>query len=691
MLTRRKFLSASIAGTFLLQAAPLALSKTSVSPLAEVTPQSRRMFPQGVASADPQSDRLMLWTRISPREARGLSAVIRVQLSPDSSFREVLVDRNLAVNKAQDYTLRTIVSGLEPATDYFYRFITADGISSRTGRTWTAPADDSSPPVTIAFASCQGYPPKKYGAYRHLISSEQRDPGSRPDFVLHLGDYIYGLNPKRDGIDLGPVSTDEMGAPLSDPFDLALEGQRRLYRLFLEDSDLQDARALYPFVCIWDDHEFANDPWQSYIAGVGSRPQKRLAASQAWFEFVPQILSQSRDVPGAANEAYDYQVKELEDVPMENFGDGFVSLEPNNMASITALATYRSVRWGRLVDTLVTDNRLYRGPGANPGYTEALISSGSGSAKAFSQFELHNGELLKTLAQGREANGGNPPETINVEGELLPNTRRESPAVSMLGPSQKDWFKRALKGSDAKWKVWANAMPIMGFKFDLGSLSDDLSSGYLWTDGWDGFPNERAEMMEYLLEEGIENVVSLSGDRHAHYAGLVAVDYEAKEHRYVIPDFTCSAISAFARGPFLSRQLKKLGVAQLAQSPSNDVGVSKAESTLNFMMRHGAVAADRLAQSGDPEDALRSGPPSPNPHLLYADNNVNGYCVARFSEDAMECDFVGIVPRKWDQEALPEGPEALRVVRFRVESWRRGKEPELQRLPTLGTAPFGET
>jgi len=688
-ITRRDFISGSIAGCFVINAVPLAFAKTKVTSLIKVTSKSRAAFPQGVGSADPQPNRIMLWTRLDPGHGSGLSGLLTVQVSVDPSFEKVVVDRRLVVNKAQDYTLRTIIAGLEPRTDYYYRFVTTDGVSSRTGRTWTAPNDDDKTPVSIMFASCQDSPPDKYGAYRHLINSEKTGKITRPDLILHLGDYIYGLPKVMEQAQ--PVGVDASGVPISDPFELALEGQRRIYRTFLQDDDLQDARALYPFVCIWDDHEYANDPWESYIAGVGSRPQKRLAASQAWFEFVPQILSQSRDIPGAPNQAYDYQIKLVEDVPMDDFGDGFMSFEPNNFAAINALATYRGVRWGKLVDLVVTDNRIYRGPGANPGYTEAMIKSGKGNVRAFAGFKLFDGKLLDTLSRGRDANSGNPPEEVVINGKRIPNPRMNSPAVSMLGSRQKDWFKRAIKGSDATWKVWANAMPIMAFKFDPGSLSAKFSNGYLWTDGWDGFPNEREELMNFIRAEKIANVVSLSGDRHAHYAGLVADDYEAKEPNYVIPDFTCSAISAFARGPFLARPLKRMGLGQLAEAELTDKeGNIGKVSTLNFFMRKGAVATDVLARTGDLEMAKKAVTASPNPHLKYADNDVNGYCIARFDARYMECDFISVARSEWNKATYPEGPDTLRVVSFRVDKWRPGKQPVMKRLPTKGEPVYGD-
>lgn len=687
--TRREFLASSIAGAFILKAAPLTFAMVSSSePGFGVSPESRAAFPQGVGSADPQPDRVMLWTRLDNRHADGASAVVTVQVSPDQTFEKVFVERKLAVNKAQDHTLRTIITGLESRTDYYYRFVTSDGIASRTGRTWTAPANDEEVPVTFVTASCQGYAPSKYGAYRNLIDGELSGRTRRPDLVLHLGDYIYGLENEHSD---RPPGTDSDGNTLTDPYELALEGMRRIYRAYLRDDDLQDARAMYPFACIWDDHEYANDPWESYIAGEGSKPQKRLAANQAWFEFVPQILSESADIPGAPNEAHDFRAAVVEDVPMKDFGDGFMSFEPNNFAAIQSLRTYRGIRWGQLVDVLLTDNRIYRGPGANPGYTESVIESGEGDVRAFRGFNLHDGKMLETLSRGRDANNGNPPATVVIKGEEVPNPRKDSPAVSMLGIRQKDWFKRALKGSDAKWKVWANAMPIMGFKFDPGRLDPERPNGFLWTDGWDGFPNEREELMKYIRKEKISNVVSLSGDRHAHYAGLVAENHTVDNPTYVIPDFTNAAISAFARGPFLARPLKRMGLGQLAEAQiTNEVGEKETVSTLNFFMRKGAVATDVLAKTGDLQQALAAVDEPPNPHMVYADNDVHGYCIAHFERDRMRCDFVSVARPLWDREQFPNGPDTLRVVPIQVDAWSGGEEPQMQRLPTIGEIPFGD-
>ena len=78
-------------------------------------------------------------------------------------------------------------------------------------------------------------------------------------------------------------------------YPLTVDGYRAVYRGYLADPDLQDARARWPFVAIWDNHEFSWQGWQSILkAGDGGRPGQTLkvAANQAWFEYLPARVPQ---------------------------------------------------------------------------------------------------------------------------------------------------------------------------------------------------------------------------------------------------------------------------------------------------------------------------------------------------------------------------------------------------------------
>ena len=714
---RREFLKYSagaLAGLLVLPASRRSFAQT-VDPVAS----SRNAFPQGVASGDPQPGAVLLWSRVEPLEGEVNPEVV-VQVARSAEFGDLVLEETLIASPDSDHTLRILVRDLQPDATYFYRFIAADGATSRLGRTWTAPPPDARRPVSIAFVSCQSWPPNEHGVYQRLIRDERIEGTDRAvDLILHLGDYVYGLpaNPEES---LGPPSLADsdaaggpppggapgmgmagmgMGGPPGDDeppdpedFDLYLAGHRRIYKGYLQDSDLQEARAMYPFVAVWDDHEFGNDVWQSYSGGR-SNPKKRTAATQAWFEFVPQILTDSLSVPGVDNEARDYeQPAALDNAPMRDFDDGFLSMEPNNLAAINSQTCYRTVRWGAYVDLLLTDNRSYRGPSAHPGYSAQDVEGEQSAVSVFTSFSLFDGSLLHTLAEGRDANGGNPPETVVINGETVPNPRRNDPAVSLLGNRQKQWFKNALAGSQATWKVWANAEPVMGFRFDADRINPEAGSGFLWTDSWDGFPNEREEVMRYIRENGIANVVSLSGDRHAHYAGLVAENYEAEAPRYVIPDFTCTAISAFERGPFLERAMGSFGLSHLGMYDRQRAdGTGERACNLNLFMRKGARCAQVMSETNDLEQALAAAEPSPNSHLAYADNDVHGYCVATFDSDSCDVTFVSVARPVWDPEVYPEGPPMLRAVGYRVDAWEGGGEPELVRTFTRGERVFGES
>src|SRR5205807_2294145 len=109
--------------------------------------------PEGVASGDPQSDSVLLWTRYpSPKSA---NSKLTVEVATDREFRQVVAKTTTVVAAASDWTCRVLVGGLTPASEYWYRFTDSHGAGSRIGRTLTAPADTDSRPVKFAFVSCQ--------------------------------------------------------------------------------------------------------------------------------------------------------------------------------------------------------------------------------------------------------------------------------------------------------------------------------------------------------------------------------------------------------------------------------------------------------------------------------------------------------------------------------------------------------
>jgi alkaline phosphatase D len=257
--------------------------------------ERRDFYPEGVASGDPESDSVLLWTRCPPI-AGNAAEKLTVEVAEDQAFNRVVASAEARISGASDWTSRVLVGGLKPARVYWYRFTDADANGSRIGRTITAPMDDGPRPVLFAFVSCQNANQGAQNAYRRMIFEDERAPEQdRLGFVLHLGDFIYeivwypedrpqGMYDRR----LRHIVRYEHGEKIGDFHIPTVVGDyRAIYRNYLHDPDLQDARARWPFVPMWDNHEFSWIGWQSLqrFGGVNHPAQARkLAANQAFFD-----------------------------------------------------------------------------------------------------------------------------------------------------------------------------------------------------------------------------------------------------------------------------------------------------------------------------------------------------------------------------------------------------------------------
>src|SRR2546430_16582479 len=151
--------------------------------------ERRDLFPEGVASGDPHSDSVILWTRRPPvgnNEARTLA----LEVAEDANFTRVVAHANTNVSAKTDWTCRVLAAGLKPRTVYWYRFTDEHGFGSRVGRTITAPLPNDARPVNFAFVSCQDVNEGKLNAYRRMIfEDEHTRAADQLGFGLHLGDF----------------------------------------------------------------------------------------------------------------------------------------------------------------------------------------------------------------------------------------------------------------------------------------------------------------------------------------------------------------------------------------------------------------------------------------------------------------------------------------------------------------------
>src|SRR5262249_52316128 len=271
-LTRRDFLGRAAA-----LGATLAWARPAFPAVAKWR-ERRDLFPEGVASGDPEPDSVILWTRRPFTSTE--QAMLTAEVALDSEFRKVVARARAPVLAESDWTCRVLAAGLKPASVYWYRFVDTQGNGSRIGRTITAPRPDDPRAVHFTFVSCQSVNEGKQHAWRRMLWEDRHAPADqRLNFVLHLGDFIYEVVEYPDEVAHRYDRTVYEVCRIPDGRKVGnfhvpttLEGYRTVYRGHLADPDIQDARAWWPFVCIGDNHEFSWQGWQSTIK-YGGKPE----------------------------------------------------------------------------------------------------------------------------------------------------------------------------------------------------------------------------------------------------------------------------------------------------------------------------------------------------------------------------------------------------------------------------------
>ncbi|MFB7510834.1 PhoD-like phosphatase N-terminal domain-containing protein, partial [Streptomyces broussonetiae] len=105
-------------------------------------------FLHGVASGDPLPDGILLWTRVTPTAEAlpgsgiGPDTMVSWVVATDKALTNVVAKGSTTATAASDHTVKADIRGLQPATDYWFRF-SAGGTDSAVARTRTAPAADA--------------------------------------------------------------------------------------------------------------------------------------------------------------------------------------------------------------------------------------------------------------------------------------------------------------------------------------------------------------------------------------------------------------------------------------------------------------------------------------------------------------------------------------------------------------------
>lgn len=488
-------------------------------------------FLHGVASGDPLRDRVILWTRATPSRPDAAAVSVDWEVSTDADFRKVVRRGTATTTAARDFTVKVDVAGLRPNTEYRYRFRVGDRISP-VGLTRTLPVGSVSEMV-LAVASCALYSTGFFNAYRDIANLD------RVDVVLHLGDYIYeyGGAPDQLGMSIGQ----KIGrAPTPANEARTLADYRERHACYKLDADLQAAHARAPWICVWDDHETANDSWsggaQNHQPDEGVWSDRRDAAVRAFYEWIPIREPEPGASPLAINRTFELgDLATLIMVENRFLGrDRQINLrDPND------------VTWNAVDLTvpdqpvLVTDPELKR-------------------------------KILTAFSQGRPVAA---PYGVRVDADSIRRSMSR-PERSVYGHAQEAWLRDRLAESvqaGKRWQVVGNQVvmghttgaDIAGFlgkegwarAFEqvtpllrpwleqLATLPSDVPFEF---DGWDAYPAARDRMNRMFVETGSRPLV-LSGDSHAFWVNEL---HDAQDRR-VAAELGVTAITSSSLGNML--------------------------------------------------------------------------------------------------------------------------------------------
>jgi len=239
-------------------------------------------FYHGVASGDPTTSNVIIWTRVTP-DVDG-PVVVDWKVSTDTTFSDTIQLGNFTTDMSRDYTVKVDVGGLSPNTWYYYEF-TALGKNSVIGRTKTAPAG-SVDHLRFGVVSCSSYETGYFNAYEKIF--ERNDV----DAVIHLGDYYYEYG-----------SNSSLAGPRSHIPDheiVVLADYRMRHAQHKLDEDSRVMHQNFPLIAVWDDHETANNSWRDGAdnhspGSEGPWVDRKAASLQAYYEWMPIRVTDEMD------------------------------------------------------------------------------------------------------------------------------------------------------------------------------------------------------------------------------------------------------------------------------------------------------------------------------------------------------------------------------------------------------------
>ncbi|CAL9273519.1 Phospholipase D [Streptomyces sp. SudanB5_2050] len=204
--------------------------------------------------------------------------------------------------------------------------------------------------------------------------------------------------------------------------------------------------------------------------------------------------------------------------------------------------------------------------------------------------------------------------TFRSQQVSLGDGKVDDPERTLTGRAQMDWLKSGLASSDTTWRLVGNSVMISPFA--IGSIPAELLKPLaellglpkeglaLNTDQWDGYTDDRRELLTHLRANGVRNTVFLTGDIHMAWAN--DVPYNAATY----------PLSASAATEFVVTSVTSDNLDDIVKVPEGTVS---------------AVAAPVIRAA--------------NRHVHWVDTDRHGYGVLDVTAERTQMDFYVVSDR----------------------------------------------
>ena len=421
-------------------------------------------YDYGVASGDPLSDRVILWTH-AKYQNKADSVPLTWQVATEIEFTNIVASGVAQSSAETAYTCKVDATGLAANQSYFYRFV-SDKHVSPIGRTKTLPIG-SVAQVKLAVLSCSNYPTGYFNVYSEVAKSDV-------DVAIHLGDYIYEYAAtgyaSENAAKLGRTSVPSTEL-------LSLDDYRLRHAQYKSDADLKQFHASKPMIAVWDDHEIANDTYKDgaenhTTATEGSFAARKAAAIQAYHEWMPIRTGSDKN------------------------------------------KIYRSFNFGSLMSLHMLDTRLI---GRDQQVEFADLLTPSKQAAAMATLTSTSRQLLGTeQLQWLTSQMATSTSTWQFLGQQVLMGRMEFPLTILqaLNPSDTSPQAQAAGQQAISDYLTAKTKSAMGLPLSVTetALLNQPKLGYN-LDAWDGYPVAR-EILLSTVAQLRKKLVVLAGDTH---------------------------------------------------------------------------------------------------------------------------------------------------------------------------------